>query len=67
MNWRERARPVSEDPEPEVQAAVAAPTERKHYRIMEFRFGTVRGQALACRMALDWEHKDKGVLCRYGK
>ncbi|KAK3400206.1 hypothetical protein B0T20DRAFT_496580 [Sordaria brevicollis] len=66
MNWRERAQPVSEDPEPEVKAAVAAPLERKHYRIMEFRFGTVRGQALACKMALDCEHMDKGVLVRYG-
>ncbi|KAK3488041.1 uncharacterized protein B0T23DRAFT_364498 [Neurospora hispaniola] len=68
-NWRERAKPASAEPEVQLEAQerAAVPTERKHYRIMEFYFGTVKGQALACRMSLDWEFKAKGVLCRYGK
>lgn len=67
MNWRERSKPVTAEPEPEAQGSAAVPTTRRHIRIMEFRFGTVKGQALACRMALDWEFKERGVLCRYGK
>ncbi|KAJ4416388.1 hypothetical protein N0V85_002308 [Neurospora sp. IMI 360204] len=64
-NWRERAQPVAAEPEPLAQKGASAPTERRHYTIMEFRFGTVKGQALACRMSLDWEFKERGVLCRY--
>nr|CAF06029.1 conserved hypothetical protein [Neurospora crassa] len=66
-NWRERAHPVTAEPEAEPQENAAVPTTRTHSRIMEFRFGTVKGQALACRMALDWEFKERGVMCRYGK
>lgn len=66
-NWRERAHPVAAEPKTKAQGSDSAPTERRHHTVMEFRFGTVKGQALACRMALDWEFKEKGVLCRYGK
>ncbi|KAK3502968.1 hypothetical protein B0T13DRAFT_509691 [Neurospora crassa] len=66
-NWRERAHPVAAEPKTETQGSDSAPTERRHHTVMEFRFGTVKGQALACRMALDWEFKEKGVLCRYGQ
>ncbi|KAK3953418.1 hypothetical protein QBC32DRAFT_312940 [Pseudoneurospora amorphoporcata] len=67
MNWREKAQPVAADPEPEAQKSAAVPTAGQHIRLMEFRFGTVKGQALACRMSLDWEFKERGVLCRYGQ
>ncbi|KAK1774416.1 hypothetical protein QBC45DRAFT_436833 [Copromyces sp. CBS 386.78] len=73
MNWREKAQPVTADlepeadPEPETPKSVAVSTTGQHIRIMEFRFGTVKGQALACRMSLDWEFKERGVLCRYGQ
>lgn len=74
-NWRAGAKPVTAEEPKGDQSNVDAPTEKKvepkqggqHYRIMEFYFGTVKGQALACRMSLDWEFKEKGVLCRYGK